>query len=102
MRRAPSRKMTMSFMHFGWWRRMVVENGSLSFASFSGGTNGVSGGARTFTQVSASHIQRFGRGPVCNLSALGGQSGAGSFTARARLTADFGDSIDEHGTLSGK
>ena len=91
-----------SFMHFGWWRRMVVENGSLSFASFSGGTNGVSGGARTFTQVFGPVTYNGSAvGQYAIYQPLGGQSGAGSFTARARLTADFDDS-NEPGTLSGE
>ena len=92
-----------SFMHFGWWRRMDVESGSLSFASFSGGTNGVSsGGARSFTQVFGPVTYNGSAvGQYAIYQPLGGQSGAGSFTARARLTADFGAS-DEVGTLSGE
>ena len=94
-----------SFMHFGWWQRMDLMNGSLSFASFSGGTNPVSSGnnpTRSFTQVFGPVTYNGSAvGQYAIYQPLGGQSGAGSFTARARLTADFGAS-NEDGTLSGK
>ena len=92
-----------SFMHFGWWKRTTLEDGSLSFASFSGGTNEVtSGGTRTFTQVFGP-VTYVGKavGQYAIYQPLGGQSGAGEFTANAELTADF-DSSTENGTLSGE
>ena len=84
-----------TYMHFGWWSRQTISDGSWSFRTFHGdgddsgsvvelaeitGANDVSGTA-TY------------QGPAVGYYAiyqpLGGQSGHGDFSATANLIADF-------------
>ena len=99
-----------AYMHFGWWSRQDITDGSWSFLTFHGdgdlddnntslvalaeiiGANDVSGTA-TY------------QGPAVGYYAiyqpLGGQSGHGEFSATANLTADFGTAPTENGTVHG-
>ena len=87
-----------SYMYFGWWKRELKSDNSLSFEMFSGGMHEVDDIPDALVGM-ASYA-----GPVVGQYAiyqpLGTQTG-GSFTARAQLTADFGTSGAE-GTLSGR
>ena len=88
-----------SYMYFGWWRRMELADESFDFEMFSGGAHEVNDipdtliGTATYTGLAA--------GQYAIYQPLGTQSGTGSFTARAELTANFGDATSE-GTLSGR
>ena len=92
-----------SYMYFGWWRREDKANESFSFSTFSDGMHKVTSGSDpSFTDVVGSVTYE---GPAVGQYAiyqpLGSQSGTGSFTARARLEANFGDT-NTNGTLSGQ
>ena len=88
-----------SYMYFGWWRRMALDDESFEFGMFSDGVHEVTDipntliGTATYTGLAA--------GQYAIYQPLGTQSGTGSFTARAELTANFGDASSE-GTLSGR
>ena len=81
-----------SYMYFGWWKREEESDGALSFATFSGGVREYSatGNAAAFALLGGSATYR---GPAVGQYAIyqpaGSDSGAGSFTARAELTANF-------------
>ena len=89
-----------SYMYFGWWKREAKSDGSLSFSTFSAGQHPVTEipialtGTATYT------------GPAVGQYAIyqpaGSDSGTGSFTARAELTANFGDNTGNEGMLSGR
>ena len=79
-----------SYMYFGWWKH-EMSDGSLAFARFSGGVNSATtGGGTSFDALGGSATYR---GPAAGQYALeqpaGSESGAGSFTASAELTANF-------------
>ena len=88
-----------SYMYFGWWERELESPGAFSFQMFSGGAHEVDNipdtltGAATYTGPAV--------GQYAIYQPLGTQTESGSFTARAELTADFGDASSE-GTLSGR
>ena len=88
-----------SYLYFGWWKREAKPTGALSFAMFSGGTHEVAGttaaltGTATYTGPAA--------GQYAVYQPAGDDSGAGSFTARAALTANFG-AVGSEGTVSGR
>lgn len=88
-----------SFMHFGWWRRKVDATGAFSYVAFSDVGTEVSGAG--FTALEGSAIYS---GPAIGQYAiyqtLGTQSDHGSFTATARLTANF-DTDRLSGTVTG-
>ncbi len=88
-----------SHMYFGWWKREQIVGGSLSFATFSNGTHEVDDIPDTLTGTATY------TGPAVGQYAIyqpaGGESSAGSFTASAALTANFG-AADAEGTLSGQ
>ena len=83
-----------SHMYFGWWKH--EKSDGLAFATFSGGmysaTNS-SDDANRFDDLGESAGSATYRGPAVGQYAIhqpaGSDSGAGSFTARAELTADF-------------
>ena len=79
-----------SYMYFGWWRRMEHEHQSFSFATFSGGVNPATGNATGFNDIVGSATYE---GPAVGQYAIhqpaDSDSGTGSFTASARLEADF-------------
>ncbi len=86
-----------SWMYFGWWRREQKSDGALSFANFSGGVNSATTSTDTnndFDDLTGSVTYR---GPAVGQYAIyqpaGSDSGAGSFTARAELTANFGTNM---------
>ena len=81
-----------SYMYFGWWKH-EMSDGSLAFATFSGGVaaySATTGGGTAFDALGSSATYR---GPAAGQYALeqpaGTESGAGSFTADAELTANF-------------
>ena len=82
-----------SWMYFGWWKREELDNGMLSYASFSGGENS----ARTSLDNSNNFSHLTGsatyRGPAVGQYAIyqpaGSDSGTGSFRASAVLSANF-------------
>ena len=88
-----------SHMYFGWWKRELESTGAFSFEMFSNGMETVGDitpltGTATYT------------GPAVGQYAIyqpaGDDSGAGSFTARAELTANFGATGGAQGMLSGR
>ena len=88
-----------SHMYFGWWTRELESTGAFSFEMFSNGMERVGEiapltGTATYT------------GPAVGQYAIyqpaGDDSGAGSFTARAELTANFGATGGAQGMLSGR
>ena len=88
-----------SYMYFGWWKREQIVGGSLSFAAFANGEHEVADIPDTLTGTATY------TGPAVGQYAIyqpaGGESSAGSFTASATLTANFG-AADAEGTLSGR
>ena len=88
-----------SYMYFGWWKREQIVGGSLSFAAFANGAHEVANIPDTLTGTATY------TGPAVGQYAIyqpaGGESSAGSFTASATLTANFG-AADAEGTLSGR
>ena len=78
-----------SYMYFGWWKH-EMSDGSLAFASFSGGVYSATADATNFDALGGSATYR---GPAAGQYALeqpaGSDSSAGSFTASAELTANF-------------
>ena len=89
-----------SYMYFGWWKREQKGDETLFFEMFSGGAHEVTNiipkpltGTATYTGRAV--------GQYAIYQPLGTQTESGSFTARAELTADFGDALSE-GTLSGR
>ena len=85
-----------SYMYFGWWRRMQLDNETYSFATFSGGMHPASGtGFNNLVGTATYNGTAVGQYAV--YQPLGTQSGTGSFTANARLDADF-----ENNMLSGE
>ena len=77
-----------SYMYFGWWRRVQLDDESFSYDTFSGGMYPVSGGGFDDLVGSATY-----NGPAVGQYAIyqpaDSDSGTGSFTAQARLEADF-------------
>ena len=80
-----------SYMYFGWWKH--EKSDGLAFATFSGGMHTArpsSDNANDFDLLGGSATYR---GPAVGQYAIhqpaGSDSGAGSFTARAELTANF-------------
>ena len=88
-----------SYMYFGWWKREERTPGSLSFETFSGGAHEVDDIPDTLTGTATYTGQAAGQYAI--YQPAGGESGAGSFTASANLTANFG-AADAEGTLSGR
>ena len=85
-----------SHMYFGWWREQRTD-GSLSFATFSGGVNSATSSTDDINNFDALGGSATYRGPAVGQYAIyqpaGSDSGAGSFTARAELTANFGTNM---------
>ena len=80
-----------SYMYFGWWKH--EKSDGLAFATFSGGMHSVttsSDNDNGFDELGGSATYR---GPAVGQYAIhqpaGSDSSAGSFTARAELTANF-------------
>ena len=92
-----------SYMYFGWWRREQRSDGSFSYAVFSGTDGGHLATSNGGTQFDALGSSATYRGPAVGqysiYQPLGAQSGTGSFTAQAVLTADF-DSNMLSGTVT--
>ena len=93
-----------SYMYFGWWKREQKSNEMLTFETF----HGVKAAAYLAT-VDATNFNLLGgsatyRGRAIGQYAiyqpLGAQSGTGSFTASAMLTANFTDNLLS-GTVTG-
>ena len=89
-----------SYMYFGWWKREDKSDRSLSFSTFSAGQHPVPAIPVTLTGT-ATYV-----GPAAGQYAIyqpaGGDSGTGSFTAHAELTANFGNATDDESMLSGR
>ena len=83
-----------SYMYFGWWKREQKSDGTLSFATFSGGVNSATSAAESFNLLTGRATYS---GPAVGQYAVhqpaGSNSGAGSFTARAELVANFGTNM---------
>ena len=82
-----------SWMYFGWWKRELLSDGSLLYASFSDGVNSAtmsSDGDNDFNDLTGSATYR---GPAVGQYAIyqpaGSDSGTGSFRASAVLSANF-------------
>ena len=88
-----------SYMYFGWWKREQKGDETLSFEMFSGGAHEVGNIPDTLTGTATYTGPAVGQYAI--YQPLGTQTESGSFTARAELTADFGDASSE-GTLSGR
>ena len=88
-----------SYMYFGLWTRQQKSDESLSFEMFSNGMHLADSIAAALTGTATYTGAAVGRYAI--YQPLGTQSTQGSFTARAVLTADFGDASAE-GTLSGQ
>ena len=88
-----------SYMYFGWWKRELESTGAFSFQMFSGGAHEVSNIPDTLTGTATYTGPAVGQYAI--YQPLGTQTESGSFTARAELTADFGNALSE-GTLSGR
>ena len=88
-----------SYMYFGWWKRELESTGVLSFQMFSDGMHEVADTTAALTGTATY------TGPAVGQYAIyqpaGDDSEAGSFTARAELTANFG-AVDTEGMLSGQ
>ena len=96
-----------TYMHFGWWSRQDISDGSWSFSTFHG-DDGDDDTPTSLVQIGeitdgndVSGIATY-QGPAVGYYAiyqpLGGQSGHGDFSAMANLTADF-DTNGLHGTI---
>ena len=87
-------------MYFGWWRRQEISNGVFSYGAFSG-TQGPTLSGQGFIGLEGTAVYE---GPAIGQYAiyapLSPVSNHGSFNARARLTANFGDAV-ESGNISG-
>ena len=88
-----------SYMYFGWWKRDQKTPRSLTFATFSGGAHEVDDIPNDLTGTATYTGQAAGQYAI--YQPAGGESGTGSFTASAELTANFG-AADAEGTLSGR
>ena len=78
-----------SYMYFGWWKQ-ENSDGSLAFATFSGGMHLATGNATAFDALGSSAKYRgLAAGQYALEQPAGSESGAGSFTASAELTANF-------------
>ncbi|MYD94479.1 MAG: hypothetical protein F4Y02_12490, partial [Chloroflexi bacterium] len=88
-----------SYMYFGWWKRQQKSDQTLSFEMFSGGMHAVADIPDALTGTATYTGTAVGQSAI--YQPLGTQSGHGSFTAHAELTADFGTAGAE-GTLSGR
>ena len=88
-----------SYMYFGWWKRELESTGVFSFEMFSNGMKAVGNIARLTGTATYT-------GPAVGQYAIyqpaGDDSGAGSFTARAELTANFSATGGAQGMLSGR
>ena len=89
-----------SYMYFGWWRRMALDDESFDFGMFSGGMHAL-GGNGFQGLVGTVTYEGPAVGQYAIYQPLGTQSETGAFTARARLTADFEEN-NANGTLSGQ
>ena len=82
-----------SYMYFGWWKRELKSDESLSFQTFAGGMPADHSATTNATAFNALTQTATYRGPAVGQYAiyqpLGAQSSAGSFTASAVLTANF-------------
>ena len=96
-----------TYMHFGWWSRQDISDGSWSFQTFHG-DDGDADTPSSLVQIGeitggndVSGTATY-QGPAVGYYAiyqpLGGQSGHGDFSATANLTADF-DTSELHGTI---
>ena len=88
-----------SYMYFGWWKREQKGDETLFFEMFSGGAHEVTNIPDPLTGTATYTGRAVGQYAI--YQPLGTQTESGSFTARAELTADFGDASSE-GTLSGR
>ena len=79
-----------TYMYFGWWKRMTVPAGELSYRTFVGGAGAVDPTVFNAERGSATY-----RGPAIGQYALShtllDESSSGDFTARAELQANFTD-----------
>ena len=88
-----------SYMYFGWWKREQKVDETLSFEMFSDGKYLADRISDTLTGTATYTGPAVGQYAI--YQPLGTQTESGSFTARAELTADFGNA-DSEGTLSGR
>ena len=78
-----------SYMYFGWWRRMEHEHESFSYATFSGGMHAAASGSGFDALVGSATYNGTAAGQYAIYQPADSDSGTGSFTATARLDADF-------------
>ena len=87
------------YMYFGWWRKEMISDGTFSYGRFRGTVGAALSGGFTGLEGTAVY-----EGPAIGQYAidapLSSVSSHGSFNARARLEANFGDATAA-GNISG-